>query len=101
MSGTLSGDIILASETHSPSRNSLVLGTKTDIWRVDTIGEGEFKHAVRKDCNTQCSIKLTHEFISRVTVQIGFASTVRFVWIKKSKWEGSKLPGSVSRCVYV
>ncbi|KAI0770205.1 hypothetical protein C8Q74DRAFT_881395 [Fomes fomentarius] len=26
-------------------RNSLVLGTKTDIWRVDTIGEGEFKHA--------------------------------------------------------
>ena len=27
-------------------RNELVLGTKTDIWRVDTIGEGDFKHAV-------------------------------------------------------
>ncbi|RPD62307.1 hypothetical protein L227DRAFT_544763 [Lentinus tigrinus ALCF2SS1-6] len=26
-------------------RNELVLGTKTDIWRVDTIGEGEFKHS--------------------------------------------------------
>ncbi|KAI1793364.1 hypothetical protein LXA43DRAFT_239772 [Ganoderma leucocontextum] len=26
-------------------RNELVLGTKTDIWRVDTIGEGDFKHA--------------------------------------------------------
>ncbi|KAI0712058.1 hypothetical protein C8Q76DRAFT_476567 [Earliella scabrosa] len=26
-------------------RNALILGTKTDIWRVDIIGEGEFKHA--------------------------------------------------------
>ncbi|RDX42625.1 hypothetical protein OH76DRAFT_1458709 [Lentinus brumalis] len=26
-------------------RNAMVLGTKTDIWRVDTIGEAEFKHS--------------------------------------------------------
>ncbi len=26
----------------------MVLGTKTDIWRVDTIGEAEFKHSVRE-----------------------------------------------------
>ncbi|KAI0755064.1 hypothetical protein C8Q80DRAFT_1117566 [Daedaleopsis nitida] len=26
-------------------RNTMVLGTKTNIWRVDTIGEGEFRHA--------------------------------------------------------
>ncbi|KAJ7601205.1 hypothetical protein C8J56DRAFT_912438 [Mycena floridula] len=26
-------------------RNELILGTKTDIWRVDCIGEGSFRHA--------------------------------------------------------
>ncbi|KAH9847954.1 hypothetical protein C2E23DRAFT_846414 [Lenzites betulinus] len=26
-------------------RNALILGTKTDIWRVDTIGEAEFRHS--------------------------------------------------------
>ncbi|KAH9922872.1 uncharacterized protein BXZ73DRAFT_51201 [Epithele typhae] len=26
-------------------RNELISGTKTDMWRVDTIGEGEFRHA--------------------------------------------------------
>ena len=27
-------------------RNELVLGTKTDIWRMDAIGEGDFRHSV-------------------------------------------------------
>ncbi|KAI0354874.1 hypothetical protein OH77DRAFT_367419 [Trametes cingulata] len=26
-------------------RNAMVLGTKTDMWRVDTIGEAEFRHS--------------------------------------------------------
>ncbi|OSD07311.1 hypothetical protein PYCCODRAFT_1359167 [Trametes coccinea BRFM310] len=26
-------------------RNAMILGTKTDIWRVDTIGEAEFRHS--------------------------------------------------------
>lgn len=28
-------------------RNALILGTKADIWRVDCIGEGAFREAVR------------------------------------------------------
>lgn len=28
-------------------RNKVIMGAKTDIWRVDCIGQGTFKHAVR------------------------------------------------------
>lgn len=28
-------------------RNAVIEGVKTDIWRIDCIGEGTFKHAVR------------------------------------------------------
>lgn len=31
---------------NSLDSNALILGTRTDIWRVDYIGEGAFRHAV-------------------------------------------------------
>ncbi|KAL4064166.1 hypothetical protein V8B97DRAFT_1988871 [Scleroderma yunnanense] len=36
--------IQLMRQTTVDVRNAVVLGTKTDIWRVDCIGEGAFKH---------------------------------------------------------
>lgn len=33
------------------SRNAVVFGTKADIWRVDCIGEGAFRNAVRTETN--------------------------------------------------
>lgn len=37
--------IQLLRQTTVDVRNALILGTRTDIWRVDCIGEGAFRHA--------------------------------------------------------
>jgi len=37
--------IQLLRQTTVDVRNEMILGTRTDIWRVDCIGEGAFKHA--------------------------------------------------------
>lgn len=37
--------IHLLRQTTVDIRNALILGTRTDIWRVDCIGEGAFRHA--------------------------------------------------------
>lgn len=40
------------------SSNAMILGTKPDIWRVDCIGEGAFRNAVRAERANVCYIVL-------------------------------------------
>lgn len=66
----------------------MVLGTKTDIWRVDTIGEGEFKHSVREACVNHGDMSSS---VTRAMVQTGSASVVKFDSTPKSRSEASRL----------
>jgi len=77
----------------------LVLGTKADMWRVDCIGEGTFRHLVCRSTPRKCPH--TERTCPRMTVLHGWHSPVKLLLIIPSKWLGLKQEVSPWRQVYI